>query len=60
MGEYVFDFGQHAGKAISEVPSSYLQWIIRDLENVKGDTQSVRDCVEAAEIELDNRGEDYE
>lgn len=60
MGEYVFEFGQHIGKKISVVPSSYLKWVIRELEEKKGSTQTVKDCIEACEIELENRGEDYE
>lgn len=57
---YVFDFGQHIGKRISDVPSDYLKWIVLKLEDVKGSTKSVKECVEAAEEELNERGEDYD
>jgi hypothetical protein len=58
--EYVFDFGQHIGKKISDVPSAYLQWIVLKLEDVKGSTKSVKECVDAATEELYERGEDYD
>lgn len=56
---YRCPLGQHIGKLIDDVPTEYLKWIVLNLEDVKGDTPKVREFVEQAEIELDNRGEDY-
>jgi len=56
---YICPFGQHIGKAINVVPSDYLKWVVMNLEDVKGSTVSVLEFVMEAEMELDNRGEDY-
>lgn len=54
--EFIFGFGKHRGKALSEVPSSYLQWLIKQPatpgyeEKHAGDVQMYR-------AELDRRSD---
>lgn len=57
---YRCPLGQHIGKLIDDVPTSYLKWIVLNLEDVKGDTISVKEFVMQAELELENRDEDYD
>ena len=48
MSDNTFHFGAHKGKPLSDVPASYLEWVV--LEH--GDDNAVR----AAQTELDQRG----
>lgn len=43
----IIKFGKHKGQDISDVPSSYLRWIISELPD--------DELIEQAEIELDRR-----
>jgi uncharacterized protein (DUF3820 family) len=58
--KYVCPFGQHIGRPISDVPTEYLKWVVQNLEDVKGSTVSVLEFVAEAELELEERGEDYD
>jgi DNA repair protein RadD len=31
-GEYTFKFGKHQGKSLSQVPKSYLEWMLKDFK----------------------------
>lgn len=57
---YRCPFGQHIGKLIDDVPTDYLKWVVMNLEDVKGSTISVKEFVMQAELELENRDEDYD
>lgn len=46
-------FGKHQGKHITELPSTYLQWLCANVQEKK-----YRDLVMAAEDELEERGEE--
>jgi hypothetical protein len=44
MNEYQFDFGKHKGSNLSDVPTDYLQWCLRELTDATDDWRKmVRD-----------------
>jgi hypothetical protein len=49
MGDQILHFGKHKGEHLSDIPLSYLEWVILNV----GDKKAVAGCI----AELDRRGD---
>jgi hypothetical protein len=43
MTDYTMPFGRHRGQRISEIPTSYLRWVLREVRDLDPD---LRDAIE--------------